>query len=189
MQETQVQFLGWEDPWRREWQPTPVFLPREFHGQNSNWLATVPGVTKGRHDEATNFYLLLGASASLAILPVMFRVDFLTGLISLLSKGLSSLLQHHNSKGSILLHSTFLMVQLSHPYKTIGNTIRSDQSQACPTLCNPMNHSTPGLLVHQIPEFTETHVHRVINAIQPSHPLLSPSPLALNLSQHQSLFQ
>ena len=120
--------LGWEDPWRREWQPTPVFLPREFHGQNSNWLATVPGVTKGRHDEATNFYLLLGASASLAILPVMFRVDFLTGLISLLSKGLSSLLQHHNSKGSILLHSTFLMVQLSHPYKTIGNTIRSDQS-------------------------------------------------------------
>ena len=53
-----------------------------------------------------------------------------------------------------------------------------------------MNHSTPGLLVHhQLPEFTQTHVHRVSNAIQPSHPLLSPSPPALNLSQIQGLFK
>jgi len=53
-----------------------------------------------------------------------------------------------------------------------------------------MNHSTPGLPVHhQFPEFTQTHVHRVSNAIQPSHPLSSPSPLAPNPSQHQSLFQ
>ena len=53
-----------------------------------------------------------------------------------------------------------------------------------------MNHSTPGLPVHhQLPEFTQTHVHRVRDAIQPSHPLSSPSPPALNLSQHQSLFQ
>ena len=49
-------------------------------------------------------------------------------------------------------------------------------AQSCPTLCHPMNHSTPGLLVyHQLPEFTETHVHRVSDAIQPSHPLSSPS--------------
>ena len=62
-------------------------------------------------------------------------------------------------------------------------------AQLCPTLCDPMNRSTPGLPVHhQLPKFTETHVHRVIDAIQPSHPLLSPSP-ALNLSQHQGLFQ
>ena len=53
-----------------------------------------------------------------------------------------------------------------------------------------MNHSTPGLPVHhQLPEFTQTHVHRVSDAIQPSHPLSSPSPLAPNPSQHQSLFQ
>ena len=53
-----------------------------------------------------------------------------------------------------------------------------------------MNHSTPGLPVHhQLPEFTQTHVHRVGDAIQPSHPLLSPSPPALNLSHHQGLFQ
>ena len=63
-------------------------------------------------------------------------------------------------------------------------------AQLCPTLCDPMNHSTPGLPVHHhLPEFTQTHVHRVGDAIQPSHPLLSPSPPALNPSQHQGLFQ
>ena len=63
-------------------------------------------------------------------------------------------------------------------------------AQSCPTLCDPMNHSTPGLPVHhQLPEFTQTHVHRVSDAIQPSHPLSSSSPLAPNPSQHQSLFQ
>ena len=63
-------------------------------------------------------------------------------------------------------------------------------AQSCPTLGDPMNRSTPGLPVHhQVPEFTQTHVHRVSDAIQPSHPLSSPSPLALNPSQYQSLFQ
>ena len=62
-------------------------------------------------------------------------------------------------------------------------------AQSCLTLCDPMNRSTPGLPVHhQLPEFTQTHVHRVRDAIQPSHPLSSPSPPALNPSQHQSLF-
>ena len=62
--------------------------------------------------------------------------------------------------------------------------------QSCPTLCDPMNHSTPGLPVHhQLLEFTQTHVHRVGDAIQPSHPLSSPSPPAPNPSQHQDLFQ
>ena len=62
--------------------------------------------------------------------------------------------------------------------------------QSCPTLCDPMNRSTPGLPVHQqLLEFTQTHVHQVGDAIQPSHPLASPSPPAPNPSQHQSLFQ
>ena len=66
----------------------------------------------------------------------------------------------------------------------------SSFAQSCPTLCDPMNRSTPGLPVHhQLPEFTQTHVHQVSDAIQPSHPLSSPSPLAPNPSQHQSLFQ
>ena len=66
----------------------------------------------------------------------------------------------------------------------------SSVAQSCPTRCDPMNHSMPGLPVHsQLPEFTQTHVHRVSDAIQPSHPLSSPSPPAPNPSQHQSLFQ
>ena len=66
----------------------------------------------------------------------------------------------------------------------------SSVAQSCPTLCDPMNHSTPALPVHhQLPEFTQTHVHRDGDAIQPSHPLLSPSPLAPNPSQNQGLFQ
>ena len=63
----------------------------------------------------------------------------------------------------------------------------SSVAQSCPILCDPMNHSTPGLPVHhQLPEFTQTHVHQVSDAIQPSHPLASPSPPAPNPSQHQS---
>ena len=63
----------------------------------------------------------------------------------------------------------------------------SSVAQSCLTLCDPMNCSMPGLPVHhQLPEFTQTHVHRVCDAIQPSHPLSSPSPPAPNPSQHQS---
>ena len=66
----------------------------------------------------------------------------------------------------------------------------SSVAQLCPTLCDPMNRSPPGLPVyHQLLEFTQTHVCWVGDAIQTSHPLLSPSPPAFNLSQHQSLFQ
>ena len=66
----------------------------------------------------------------------------------------------------------------------------SSVTQSCPALCDPMNRSMPGLPVHhQLPEFTQTHVHRVSDAIQPSHLLSSPSPPAPNPSQHQSLFQ
>ena len=66
----------------------------------------------------------------------------------------------------------------------------SSVAQPCLTLCDPMNRSTPGLPVHhQLPEFTQTHVHRVSDAIHPSHPLLSPSSPAPNPSQHQSLSQ
>ena len=78
-----------------------------------------------------------------------------------------------------------------HTYNGIFSSVQfSPVAQSCPTLCNPMNRSTPGLPVHhQLPEFTETHVHQVSDAIQPSHLLSSPSPPAPNPSQHQSLFQ
>ena len=65
----------------------------------------------------------------------------------------------------------------------------SSVTQSCPTLCDPMDCSTPGLPVHhQLPELTQTHVPRVRDAIQPSHPLSSPSPPTFNLSQHQGFF-
>ena len=75
-------------------------------------------------------------------------------------------------------------------YSTRVSVQFSSVAQSCPTLCDPMNHGTPGLPVHhRCLEFTQTHVQRVNDTIQPSHPLSSPSPPAPNPSQHQSLFQ
>jgi len=89
----------------------------------------------------------------------------------------------------------FLWVRLRNEKREIKIIIEKFSSvqfisvaQSRPTLCDPMNHSMPGLPVHyQILESTQTHVHCVSDAIQPSHPLSSPSPPALNLSQHQGL--
>ena len=85
-------------------------------------------------------------------------------------------------------------IQPSHPRSSpspaLNGMVSSVQSLSCVRLCDPMNRSTPGLPVHHhLPEFTQTHVHWVSDAIQPSHPLSSPSPPAPNPSQHQSLFQ
>ena len=75
----------------------------------------------------------------------------------------------------------------THTHTYTHTYMFSSDAQSCPTLRDPMNHSTPGLPVHhQLLEFTQTHVHRVSDAIQPSHPLLSPSPPAPNPSQNQS---
>ena len=75
-------------------------------------------------------------------------------------------------------------------YLSFSSVQFSSVIQSHPTLCDPMNRSTPGLPVHhQLPESTQTHVHCVGDAIQQSHPPSSPSPPALNLSKHQSLFQ
>ena len=74
-------------------------------------------------------------------------------------------------------------------YGSVSSVQFSSVAQSCPTLCDPTSRSTPGRPVHhQLPEFTQTHVHRVGDAIQPFHPL-SPSPPAFSLSQHQGLFQ
>ena len=98
----------------------------------------------------------------------------LTGLISLLSKGLSRVFTSTTFQKHQFFNTQFSSVQLLSRVR----------------LCDPMNRSMPGLPVHHhLPEFTQTHVHRVRDAIQPSHPLSSPSPPAPNPSQHQSLFQ
>ena len=102
---------------------------------------------------------------------------------ALLSLGFSR--QEHWSK----LPFPSLLVQPLQ--KTVKRTpISSVQSLSCVQLCDLMNCSMPGLPVHhQLPEFTQTHVHRVSDAIQRTHPLSCPSPPAPNPSQHQSLFQ
>ena len=140
----------------------------------------------------------IGASAS--VLPInisrliSFRIDWFDLLA--VQRTLKSLLQHHNSKVSISWRSKFRDISTGRSF-WIGFSdfimvIQSVSSvaQSCPTLCDPMNLSMPRLPVHhQLLEFTQTHVHRVSDAIQPSHPPSSPSPPALNLSQHQGLFK
>ena len=88
-------------------------------------------------------------------------------------------------------HFSVFQKQFFLYYYIVNSSVQfSSVAQSCPTLCDPMNRSTPGLPVHhQLPEFTQTHVHQVSDAIQPSHPLSSPSPPAPNPSQHQGLFQ
>ena len=92
------------------------------------------------------------------------------------------------------LHSSIWRVSksyLSHRLIKMPSSVQfSSVTQSCPTLCNPMKQSMPSLPVHhQLPEYTQTHVHLVGDAIQSSHPLSSPSAPALNLSQHQGLYK
>ena len=92
---------------------------------------------------------------------------------------------------SILEISAYILIKMlfsaSYPFSSVQF---SSVTQLCPTLCDPMDCSMPGLPVHyQLPEFTQAHVPWVGDAIQPSYPLLSPSPPSFNLSQYQGLFK
>ena len=94
----------------------------------------------------------------------------------------------HKSSSHGPQHSSSLQRAASR--SPLGSFPLSSVARLHPTLCDPMNRSTPGLPVHhQLAEFTQTHVHRVGDVIQPSHPLSSPSPPAPNPSQHQGLFK
>ena len=190
-------------------QPKHVLLPQSPPALNLPALGSFP-----RSWLVTSSGQSIGASASSPVIPIHNQGWFplgLTGLISLQSKGLSSLLQHHNSKASILWHSAFFMIQLLHPYMTTGKSsdymdlfLQSDVfvyihmfislnihtsvqfhsvTQSCPTLCNPMNHSTPGLPVHhQLLEFTQTHVHQVSDAPAISSSVIPFRPQSLQAS-------
>ena len=93
--------------------------------------------------------------------------------------------KEENEKDGLKLNIKKAKIMSSGP---ISSVQFSSAAQLCPKLCNPMNCSTPVLPVHhQLPEFTQTHVHRVSDVIQPSHPMSSPSPPAPNPSQHQDL--
>ena len=104
------------------------------------------------------------------------RVSYWTPLPSLCPTQLKTILWKYDSLLALKIFGMDLMF--------------SSVTQSCLTLCDPMNHSTPGLPVHhQLPESTQTHVHWVGDTIQPSHPLSSPSPPAPNPSQHEGLFK
>ena len=113
-----------------------------------------------------------------------------TTLIAESEKELKSLLikvKEESEKVGLKFNIQKTKILASGPISSVQS---SSVAQSCPTLCDPMNLSMPGFPVHhKLPEFTQTHVHRVRDAIQPSHPLLSPSPPAPNPSQDQSLFQ
>ena len=145
MQETWIIPGVRRNPWRREWLPTPIFLPGEFHGQRS-----LGGFSSWGCKESD-------------------MTEWLT-------------LSHFFA---------FISQQIINGRSGIWTSVQfSSVAQLCPTLGDPMNQSTPGLPVHhQLLEFTHTRVHQVGDAIQPSHPLSSPSPPAPKPSQHQGLFQ
>ena len=122
-----------------------------------------------------------------SLLEIFLLVSFSWGCQTLLSfhtRALSFLLWFPPSPVYFFCREFIIFTISSHSVQL------SSVTQSCPTPCDPMNRSMPGLPVHhQPPEFTQTHVPRVSDAIQPSHPLSSPSPPAPNPSQHQSLFQ
>ena len=102
-------------------------------------------------------------------------------------KNLLMKVKEESEKAGLKVNIWKTKIRVSGP---ISSVQFSSVTQSCPTLCDPMNRSTPGLPVYQqLPEFTQTHVQRVGDAIQLSHPLLSPSPPAPKPSQHQGLFQ
>ena len=100
-------------------------------------------------------------------------------------KSLWMKVKEESEKDGIKLNIQANKIMAASPFSLVSSV-----AQSCPTLCNPMNRSMPGLSVHhKLPEFTQTHVHQVSDAIQPSHPLYSSSPPASIPSQHQGLFQ
>ena len=169
---------------RRQWQPTPVLLPGKSHGRRSLVGSSPQGCKESDTTERLHFHFSL----------------------SCIGKGNGNPLQcsclENPRDGGAWWAAVYGVTQswtrlkwLSSSRSMTSNTEHpsvqfSSVTQSCSTLCDPMDCSTPGLPVHhQLPEFTQTHVHWVGDAIQPSHPLSSPSPPVLNLSQHQGLFK
>ena len=163
MQETWAQTLGWEDPLEKEMANHSSILAWKISWPLEPGGLQSMGSQRVGHDWVTNTLLILNIYTSLLSLGF--------GRIPCI-KQINSILVLKNAK--IFSY----IVQFS------------SVTQLCPTLCNPMNCSMPGLPVHHQPlEFTQTQVHQVGDTIQPSYPLSSPSSPALNLSQHQDLFK
>ena len=124
---------------------------------------------------------------------------FFLGMVLITTSCIMSWTSFHSSSGTLSIKSNPLnlqsvikqeMTRVNTKSTSISTVQFSSVTQSCPTLCDPINHSMPGLPVHhKLPEFTQTHAHWLGDAIQPSHLLLYPSPPTPNPSQQQGLFQ
>ena len=158
---------------RRQWHPTPVLLPGKSHG----WRSLVGCSPWGREELDTTERL---------------HFDF---SLSCIGEGNGNLLQYscleNPRDGGAWWAAVYGVAQSWTRLKRLSSSSYCcSVAQSCPTLCNPMDCSMPGFVVpHHLPEFAQVHVHCIKDAIQPSHPLMPSSPSALNLSQHQRLFQ
>ena len=181
----------------RRWQPTPVLLPEKSHG----WRSLVGCSPWGRSEldttERLHFHFSLSCIGEENGIPLHCsclenprdRGAWWAAIYGV-AQSLTRLKRLSSSSSSMMLALRFLLMLFMNLRKFSCIPQFSSVTQSCLTLCDPMNCSTPGLPVHhQLPDFTQTHVHRVSDAIQPSHPLSSPSPPAPNPSRHQSLFQ
>ena len=156
-------------------QPTPIVLPVKFYGQRrlagyGPWGLKESDITRlTEHVRKENLLYSTENSTQFSVIIYMER---------------------KSKKEWIYVYEYLINFAIQQKLTQHCNETQfSSVAQSCLALYDPMNRSTPGLLVyHQLPEFTQTHVHRVSDAIQPSHPLSSPSPPAPNPSQHQSLF-
>ena len=165
--------------WRRKWQPTPLFLPGESQGWGSLVGYRLWGHTESDKTEVTQQQQ---QHSVISIVDCSHPGGFL-GAHTEDSKWRQVKVQLRNAED----RKDWNLGKLKILYEL---TQFSSVAQSCPTLCDPMNRSMPGLPVHhQFPEFTQTHVHRVSDTIQPSHPLSSPFPPGFHPSQHWSLFQ
>ena len=185
MQKTWV----WKIPWRRHGNSLQYSCLENPHG----WRTLVGYSSQGRNEFDMTEWL---STVQQTIKDIYFFQKWESYVLLLFLDLNSNLLMIScETFKSLSRWSKFKLVYLSGfelpmEDKPLCHVQFSSVTQSCPTLCDPMNHSTPGLPVHhQLPEFTQTHVHRIGDAIQPSHPLSSPSPPAPNPSHHQGLFQ
>ena len=168
MQEILVGSLGQEDALEEAWQPTPIFLPGKFHAQKnlagySPWGCKESNMTEWAQTNPIYVEVLYACAEQILLSYWYLPHQYLTSW-----------------------PIPFVEERTSYPCQF------SSVTQSCPTVCDPMNHSMPGLPVHhQLPVFTQTHVHRVSDAIQPSHPplsllLLPPIPPSIRVFSNES---
>ena len=182
MQETRFRSLSRKDPLEKEMATHSSVLAGRIPG-----TAEPGGLPSVRSHRVGHDWSDLAAAAAVYMLPCyslhsyrywhfLFRYSCPTGHISVLA----------NKKWFFKVWGFFPPLSVITPSSVQFSSV----AQSCLNLCNPMDCGTPGFPVHhQLPELTQTHVHRVSDVFQPSHRLSSPSPPALNLSQHQGLFK